>query len=115
MENVFSEAKWIWAQDNTRRGDVVIFRKPFKTEKVPKSAIARAAAAEGTYSLYIGTNAVAVGAGVNGTYDVIELGKYISKGDNVLTVTAHFPACAGKNTRGAGSAGFIFECEELGL
>ena len=115
MENVFSGAKWIWAQDNTRRGDVVIFRKPFKTEKVPKSAIARAAAAEGTYSLYIGTDAVAVGAGVNGTYDVIELGKYISKGDNVLTVTAHFPACAGKNTRGAGSAGFIFECEELGL
>lgn len=119
--DMFLGAKWIWAEDNTLKGDYVIFRRKFSCVKPPKSAVARIAA-ENTYSMFINGKNVIVDGGLpresspgNGYYDEIDIAKFLVKGDNVIGFSVLYKGTSGKNNIDCGAAGLLFECAELNL
>ena len=120
-ETVFENCKWIWAEAvDSSADDVVIFRRPFKVDKPPKTAIARIAA-ENKYFLCLNGKEVVIDGGMlrsngggKGYYDEVDLASYIEKGDNVISAVVIFYG-AENNRLSVGKAGFLFECPELSV
>lgn len=114
MGNMLEKAKWIWAKNNTLRGDVVYFRKVFNVAKPPKTAVAHIAA-ESRYFLSVNGRSVVFGGGISGCYDETDIARYLVKGSNVVSAVALFDGEKGVNIKSTDSAGFIFGCDALEL
>lgn len=115
MEKIFNNAKWIWAEDNAKENDWVIFRKTFETERARPDATLRVGARL-RYFLQVNDKDIIFDGGMlgestpyNGYYDEIDISRYIVKGTNVITLTCwHYGG-------GDVSAGIIMEIPELNI
>lgn len=76
----YSQCNWIWAEDNARKCDRVLFRRAISLDKTPKSALLSFCARD-TASLYVNGKPVALGVRGAAQYDIA---KYLVKGENVL-------------------------------
>ncbi|MDR2201481.1 MAG: hypothetical protein LBP26_01750 [Clostridiales bacterium] len=118
---IFSAAKWIWAEDNSRQNDWVYFRRKFTLEKPPKSAVARIAAESG-YNLYVNGRLAVFCGGLGreskrgcGYYDELDLAEFLVKGENAFALLCRYDGRDGTDSLDAGAAGLLFECGELGI
>lgn len=116
---LFGKSKWIWAGDGTRKNSHVIMRKTlsFGTEKPPARALCRAAC-DSRYSIYVNGNAAVWCSGLRAKrayYDEFDIAKLLTKGDNVIVVYCEYDGQSGRDLVVPERAGFIFECNALGV
>lgn len=118
---MFENAQWIWAEDNTRRNDRVLFRKKIVLEKVPKTVPLRIGASD-SYHLYVNGKPVVYDGGLpresapgSGYYDEVDIAKYLSKGENVLGFACWYRGRSGNGAKDAGAAGLLVESPIPGL
>lgn len=118
---LFGKSKWIWAADATKKNSTVIFRRTFSfgQDRPPARAICRVAC-ETHYYLYVNGNAVVWNGGLNRSahtayYDEFDIAKFLIKGDNVLVCYCQYFGNDGRDLVCAPHAGFIFECNDLGI
>lgn len=121
VENIFDKSKWIWAKDNLRKNDWIVFRREFELEKIPKSVIARLAV-DTRYFLYINGKLMVWGGGLlresspkNGFYDEIEITKALVKGRNAIALQCNYYGSEGRNNVDSGAAGLLFEAKEIDI
>ena len=120
--SVFEKCKWIWAEQNDKKNDWVIFRRKFTIEeKPPKSAVVRIAAVD-KYNLYMNNKLVVFDGGLEresaakgGYYDELDVGKYLVKGDNVFVIVCHYLGMGGANSISSAPAGLLFECKDFDI
>ncbi|MCL2234477.1 MAG: hypothetical protein FWC11_04755 [Firmicutes bacterium] len=112
--NVFKKASWIWAEDNSRREDFVMFRRKFTLEKKPKEAKVSIGVC-GFYHMYVNNKlivydgALTPSVGSNyGYFDTIDIAPYLAKGENVIGMI-----CV--KTESFFTSGMILECSELDI
>lgn len=118
---LFGSSKWIWSADANKKKSNVIMRRThdFGTEKPPAHAICRAAC-DTHYYLFVNGSAVVWQGGMNRSarhayYDEFDIGKYLIKGANVIVVYCQYFGSSGRDLVTADRAGFIFECNDLGI
>ncbi len=117
---LFGKSKWIWAGDATRRDSHVIMRRTisFGTDRPPARALCRAAC-DTHYYLFVNGNAAVWCGGFNrgkqAYYDEFDIGKYLTKGDNVIVVYCQYLGNDGRDLEISPRAGFIFECNDLNI
>jgi len=117
---LFGKSKWIWAEDATQKNSYVIIRRTFSfgQDKPPTRAVCRVAC-ETHYFMYVNGNAVVWEGGFNrgkrSYYDEFDIAKYLIKGDNVVVFYCNYYGNDGRDIVSAPRAGFIFECNDLGI
>ncbi|GHU98035.1 hypothetical protein FACS1894211_01100 [Clostridia bacterium] len=116
---MFKEAKWIWAKDNIRADDWVLFIKDFDLDARPRKAVLRVYC-ETKYYLYV-NGAVAVfdgglfreSASGCGYYDSVDIAEFLQKGKNRVTFRVWYFGNGGRNNTSSGAAGLLFESPDL--
>lgn len=118
---LFGRSKWIWSADAEKKNSNIILRRTFSfgTEKPPMRALCRAAC-DTHYYLYVNGNAVVWQGGFNRSehgayYDEFDIAKFLVKGDNVLVCYCQYFGNDGRDLVCSDRAGFIFECNDLGI
>lgn len=118
---MFQRAKWIWAKDNDRIDDRVVFRKTFVINEIRRSEILRIAA-ETKYYLWINGVLTVFDGGLyresspgNGYYDEIDMAEKLRIGENVLEFLVWFYGNGGRNNNALTHAGLLFEMPDTDL
>ena len=107
----FCNGKWIWAEENTRSCDRVIFRRAFSLDKPPKTATVTFCARD-TASFYVNGKPVALGVTGCVSYDVA---KYLNKGENVLGFDCLYYGAAANGYEPPEWSGLIVASDALGI
>ncbi len=115
-------AKWITdpkAQNATNTW--LCFRKDFKVENPPASAVAKIAT-DTKYWLWVNGNLVIFEGGLkrgpnpNDTYfDEVDIAPYIKKGKNSISILTWFFGKDGFSHNSSGKAGLLFQCDAPGV
>jgi len=117
----FKNARWIWGEDNTTPDQKMVFRKKFELEDIPE--IARTfISCDTKFWLWVNEKEVVWEGGVfrestpgNGWAEEIDITPYLKRGENVVSALVWFYGNGGRNNSNSGEAGFIMECESIGL
>lgn len=115
----FSGCKWIWANGiDEGKSAVVLFRKAFAIEKLPKGPILAYVAAESKYLLSVNGRRVVCDGGMNvgkfgrGCYNAVDISEYLVKGNNAISAQVFY---YGSENAVLPSAGFLFDCPLLDI
>lgn len=121
MNKLNLKANWIWQKQNRIKDDKVIFRKNFVLNQLPDTATAYIAV-DTKYWLYVNEKRVVFEGGLFreslpgcGYGDKVELGPFLKKGINNITLLCWFYGNEGRNNIDSTQAGLLFQCEELGI
>lgn len=108
----FEGSKWIWAEDNRKNNDRVVFRRSFTVEKPPKKAPLSVWARD-SFSLFVNGKPVALGIRRCAVYDIA---KYLVKGENVLGFDClRYGKAANGSVIDDDGAGLLAACPALAL
>ncbi|MBQ3100881.1 MAG: hypothetical protein IJC50_07825 [Clostridia bacterium] len=117
----FKNASWIWGEDNTTPDQKIVFRTKFELEDIPETADTYISC-DTKFWLWINEKEVVWEGGVfrestpgNGWAEKIDIAPYLKRGENVVAVLAWFYGNGGRNNSNSGEAGFIMNCEAIGL
>ncbi|MDE7395314.1 MAG: hypothetical protein K2M95_04265 [Clostridiales bacterium] len=108
---VFEESKWIWAEDNRKQNDRVVFRRTVTLEKVPKNVTLYAYARD-SFSLFVNGKPVALGVKRCAAYDITKL---LSKGENVFGFDCLHYGLAANGCALHEESGLIVACPAIGV
>lgn len=116
-----NKSKWIWAEDNHRKNDMVAFRKQFVLHSVPDQ-VYFVIAADTKYWLYINGRLAVFEGGLfresvpgGGYADHHELSSYLKPGENVIGVLCRYFGNGGRNNVDSGAAGLRLEAYAIDL
>lgn len=117
----FARAKWIWAEDNTRKNDWVWFSKELFVARVPMRAVLNIAV-ETKYHLFINDTLVVLDGGLNrpsnradGYFDEVDVARHLKAGRNRICIRAWYWGNQGRNNVDCGRAGLLVEGKGLDL
>ena len=120
-EKIPFRAQWIWADDNTRKNDWVVFRKSFEIDTLPERAEVLIGV-DTKYWMYVnGSLAVCEGGLFReslhgcGYADRVDVASHLKKGRNVIAILVWYYGNSGRNNIDSTRAGMIMECGSLGI
>jgi alpha-L-rhamnosidase len=121
MEKIKFAAKKIWADNNTKKNDWVVFRKKFILDELKEKVTAKIAI-DTKYYLYINEEIIVFDGGLNwgpfdnaGYYDVVDIAEHLKTGGNEIFLICWYWGNEGRNNIDSKSAGLVFEAEEIGV
>lgn len=121
MEKTRFTAKKIWADNNTKKNDWVVFRKKFILDELKEKVIAKIAV-DTKYYLYINKEIIVFDGGLNwgpfdnaGYYDVVDIAEHLKTEENEIFLVCWYWGNEGRNNIDSKSAGLVFEAEEIGV
>lgn len=117
---LFGKSKWIWAADNDGDSNIILRRVfTLPTDSRPPSRAVCRVACDTHYYLYVNGNAVVWEGGLNrgksSYYDEFDIAKFLVKGENAIVAYCRYYSADGRDLVTSGKAGFIFECNDLGI
>lgn len=117
----YARAKWIWAEDNTRKNDWVWFTRDLVLPRAPKRAVLNIAV-ETKYNLFINKKLVVLDGGLNrksnradGYFDEVDVAKHLKAGKNSILIKAWYWGNQGRNNVDSGRAGLLVEGKGIDL
>lgn len=117
----WGKAKWIWLQESGQPNSWVAFRKSFSLDYKPESAVAKIAV-DTKYWLWINGEMVLFEGGLargaapdTNYYDQVDLGNYLHKGENNISILVWYWGRTRKTHEDSGKGGLIFHADIDGL
>lgn len=117
----FTRARWIWAEDNTRKNDWVWFARDLGLARPPKRAFLNIAV-ETKYHLFINNKLIVLDGGLNrqsncadGYFDEVDVARHLRAGTNRILIKAWYWGNQGRNNIDSGRAGLLVEGKGLDL
>ena len=117
----FLNAKWIWAKENDRKNDWVIFVRDFNVNKLDEKVEVKIAV-DSKYYLYINGEIAVFEGGLNreslpgcGYADETDVTRFLKTGKNRIVLKCWYWGNEGRNNVDSGKAGLLFECPKLGF